>query len=120
MYSFESMYLKNSNSIERTKMSKIVTAMFFCFFTATAFAQSQPLVCNSNVKCNDKNDVVSKLRAAWVKANSPSEPAKSYADYCYSAMQTVQSYQFPQPTDLIAAQLNQCNQGVALVEKIKR
>ena len=101
-------------------MFKRVTTLLFCLFAATAFAQSQPLVCNSNVKCNDKNDVVSKLRASWIKVNSPSEPAKSYADFCYSAMQTVQSFQFPVPTDMITAQLNQCNQGVALVEKTKR
>ena len=103
-------------------MSKIVTAMFFCFFTATAFAQSQPLVCNSNVNCNDKNDVLNKLRSLWIKFDSPSEPAKSYANICFDVIKNVQS--FPAGMQLgpnvISPQLNHCNDAVAQIQRLKK
>jgi len=90
--------------------------------STSSSAQVTRLECNTNVNCNDKNDVVNKLRSLWIKFDSPSEPAKSYAGICFDVIKNVQSFPAGMALgpNLISPQLNHCNDAVAQIQRLKK
>lgn len=90
--------------------------------SSSSAQQVTRLECNTNVNCNDKNDILNKLRSVWIKFNSPSEPAKSYADICFEIIKNVQSFPAGMPLgpNVISLQLNHCNDAIAQIQRMKQ
>lgn len=76
--------------------------------------QNAILECGRTVNCNDRNDVISKMRTAWMKLNSSTGMAKAYSDSCFDTLRNVQGFhpsiQFS--PEIISGQLQPCNAGL--------
>lgn len=72
------------------------------------------LTCGVNVNCQSKEDVVGKMRSAWLKLRGAGGVAGAYSTGCMEALQTVQSLD-PRITinsGIISPQLQACNAGL--------
>jgi hypothetical protein len=75
---------------------------------------SNLLTCGVNVNCQSKEDVVAKMRGAWLKLRGAGGVAGAYSTGCMEALQTVQSLD-PRITinsGIMAPQLQACNAGL--------
>jgi hypothetical protein len=75
---------------------------------------SHLLTCGVNVNCQSKDDVVAKMRGAFLKLRGAGGVAGAYSTGCMQALQTVQSLD-PRITinsGIMSPQLQACNAGL--------
>jgi hypothetical protein len=77
--------------------------------------ESKLLKCGVNVNCQNKSEVIEKMRAAWLKLrNAGGGAVASYADQCYDAFKRIEKWNAAILIDagIIEPQLAPCNYGL--------
>lgn len=76
--------------------------------------ESKLLTCDVNINCRSKDEVVKRMRSAWMKLRTAGGVAGAYADICFSALQNVQSLHpsIKITPNIMSPQLDACNAGL--------
>jgi hypothetical protein len=76
--------------------------------------ESKLLNCGVNVNCQNKSEIIEKMRTAWLKLRNAGGIAGAYADVCFDSFKLVKELN-PAVTinaGIIQPQLNACNVGL--------
>lgn len=76
--------------------------------------ESKLLNCGVNVNCQNKNEVIEKMRSAWLRLRNAGGMPAAYSDTCFDAFKRVQELN-PAITinaGIMQPQLNACNAGL--------